>query len=269
MVRKKRTFANFCKPYNIAKIITDWHQMKIYFTAKEYIDNYNLELNVFINDYIDNNENDFLKEQRNLYSICIENLTVWFQESTLAYSTKSQLIGDNFIPEIRNKIFVTDIDDIQNHMKTVDGKYYDQKIRDNLEKSFKKILEFITDKIYQYTFQNQKMNEVITLRDVSNLHSTESYLKEIPNNTKALKWHGTQTEFIELVKALIVNENIKGTQVELIETLSNVFDIEINNPNKLINDIKTRNNGSETLFLDKLKKSLFNYISAEKNKNTR
>ncbi len=87
-----------------------------------------------------------------------------------------------------------------------------------------------------------------------------------PANVNDLKWNGTQTEFIELVKALIENGNIKGTQTETISKLSNVFNIKINNENKLINDIKTRNNGSETLFLDRLQKSLFDYITQEKKK---
>jgi hypothetical protein len=82
----------------------------------------------------------------------------------------------------------------------------------------------------------------------------------------SLNWNGTQTEFIELIKALIENGNIKGTQTEIISKLSNVFNIEIKHPNKLITDIKIRNNGSETLFLDKLQKSLFDYITLEKKK---
>lgn len=94
---------------------------------------------------------------------------------------------------------------------------------------------------------------------------------EIKTSTAAalenmLKWNGTQTEFIELVKSLIENGNIKGTQTEIITKLSNVFNIEIKHPSKLITDIKTRNNGSETLFLDKLQKSLFDYITLEKRK---
>jgi hypothetical protein len=90
--------------------------------------------------------------------------------------------------------------------------------------------------------------------------------KENPNNNNIINWNGTQTDFIELVKALIENGNLKGTQTEIIKSLSNVFNIKINNENKLINDIKIRNNGSETLFLDKLKKTLFDYITLENKK---
>lgn len=90
--------------------------------------------------------------------------------------------------------------------------------------------------------------------------------KQNPKNENDLNWNGTQIEFIELVKALIENGNIKGTQTETIKSLSNIFNFKINNENKTINDIKNRNNGSETLFLDKLKKTLFDYITLENKK---
>ena len=94
----------------------------------------------------------------------------------------------------------------------------------------------------------------------------EKLPQTVPAPENLLNWNGTQTEFIELIKALIENGNIKGTQTEIINKLSNVFNIKINNENKLINDIKTRNNGSETLFIDRLQKSLFDYITLEKKK---
>ncbi|WP_421810555.1 hypothetical protein [Flagellimonas sp.] len=69
-------------------------------------------------------------------------------------------------------------------------------------------------------------------------------------------WSSTQTDFMELVKALIESGSIKdstkkGKQKELIQLLSNSFNIKIKNPDKLISDIKKRNNGSETLLLCK------------------
>ena len=74
-----------------------------------------------------------------------------------------------------------------------------------------------------------------------------------------LEWSGTPTEFIELVKALIVSKVLKGTQKDIINNLSGVFGLKINHPDKLIQDIINRNTGSETLFLDKLKENLYEY----------
>lgn len=90
-----------------------------------------------------------------------------------------------------------------------------------------------------------------------------------PTTSNSLNWNGTQTEFIELTKALIENGNITGTgnQEDKIHQLANLLNFKINNPYKLLNDIKnTRNDESETLFLDKLKRTFFNYITLEKKK---
>lgn len=127
---------------------------------------------------------------------------------------------------------------------------------------FKKGIEVVTTKPYgDLNRVNREFKKHI------NIMVENDNLKPIkPTTENTLKWNGTQTEFIELVKALIENGNVKGTQTEIINKLSNVFNIKINNENKLINDIKTRNNGSETLFIDRLQKSLFDYITLEKKK---
>lgn len=91
----------------------------------------------------------------------------------------------------------------------------------------------------------------------------------VSNHIKSdLIWNGTQTEFMELIKALIESGSIKdsnkkGKQIELVRALSDTLNTNIKNPDKLISDIKNRNNDSETLFLDKLKDHLIAYITKE------
>ena len=75
-----------------------------------------------------------------------------------------------------------------------------------------------------------------------------------------LKFKGNQTQLVELVKALVESEMIEGTQTNAIEQFSKFFDIEINNPNKLIQDIKGKNTDSTTAFLDLLKSNLIEYL---------
>lgn len=101
--------------------------------------------------------------------------------------------------------------------------------------------------------QDQKFNERVGL----------TQQKESSNNNK-IKFYGNQTEFVELIKSLIENGNLKGTQKDIIENCSNFFDIEIKNADITIQKIKGRNNGSETKFLDTLKTTLFDYIKTEK-----
>jgi len=114
----------------------------------------------------------------------------------------------------------------------------DQKLIQNLYYSFKKM----QSKLSEMEYKGEK----------------ETYSK-----IKKLNWQGTQTEFMELIKALIENGTLKGTQKEIIKHASKFFNIEIKNPDKLITDIKKRNIGSETLYIDKLRTSLYNYITKE------
>ena len=110
--------------------------------------------------------------------------------------------------------------------------------------------------------------KIVFLESKLSYFETETTLTE-PTTSNSLNWNGTQTEFIELAKALIENGNITGTgnQEDKINQLANLLNFKINNPYKLLNDIKnTRNDESETLFLDKLKRTFFNYITLEKKK---
>ncbi|MDT0649755.1 RteC domain-containing protein [Autumnicola edwardsiae] len=85
-----------------------------------------------------------------------------------------------------------------------------------------------------------------------------------PNKGKSkIKWEGTQTQLIELIKALIENGSVSGTQKEVIQNISQFFDVEIKYPDKIIQDIKNRNNDNETIFINDLKTSLTNYITKE------
>lgn len=82
-----------------------------------------------------------------------------------------------------------------------------------------------------------------------------------PNNV--LKWHGSKIDLIELSKALIENGTLKGTQKDIINSLGAFFSVDTTNQDKTINDLKKRNNGSETKFLEDLKSNLYNYITKE------
>jgi len=71
-----------------------------------------------------------------------------------------------------------------------------------------------------------------------------------------VKWEGDKIELIELFKALHVSGAITGVQAHLIKQFEAFFLIDLSNHNKSFNDLKIRNNGSETLFIDNLKKAL-------------
>ncbi|WP_228850794.1 RteC domain-containing protein [Aegicerativicinus sediminis] len=80
-------------------------------------------------------------------------------------------------------------------------------------------------------------------------------------NIETVNWKGSQTELIELIKALIENGTIKGKQKDLIPKFCKFFNIEIKDPDSLLKGIKNRSLGSETLFLNNLTKVLQDYIN--------
>lgn len=131
---------------------------------------------------------------------------------------------------------------------------YNIKIGD--EKRFAIILERSINKRCQ--FLNKKKKEL--------LNSEIDIQKNTKEDNTNITFDISQTELIELIKALIENGNIKGKQKEIVENFASFFNISVKYPSKLITDIKNRNIGSETLFIDKLKTSLLNYIQKE---NTR
>jgi len=99
---------------------------------------------------------------------------------------------------------------------------------------------------------------------MSNSHLSkdeENVLQQYQTKKEKVTFNFTQTEIIELTKALIQNGNIKGKQKEIIQIVSSFFETEVNNQDKIITDLSKRNNGSETLFLDKLKTSLNEFLS--------
>lgn len=163
--------------------------------------------------------------------------------------------------------------------------------KNNHKVSFDNVLE----KIYDIDFNENDIIKELQEYRIDYLQNPDMYFEEVNDVTfdkkceleierikinqthilpkaqveNTLQWIGEQTEFIELSKALILNGSItgKGNQEDKINQLANLLNFKINNPYKLLNDIKTtRNNGSETLFLDKLKKTFFDYITLEKKK---
>jgi len=106
-------------------------------------------------------------------------------------------------------------------------------------------------------FENGELNLI-------KIDNKEELPKESQIKTfKTLKWHGTKIDLIELSKALVENGTLKGTQKDIIDSLGAFFDIDTTNQDKTINDMKKRNNGSETKFLTSLKLSLYKFITKE------
>lgn len=154
--------------------------------------------------------------------------------------------------------------DVQNSESSHDG--YSVTGYDNFSTAYELVYNIGHDKFMYSTNAKLKFLESKIIVDLPYQNGSNNENQKVLNS---LNWVGDQTSFIELVKALIENGNIKtnkGEQAKTIDTLSKFFNITINNPNKLITDIKKRNIDSETLFLDQLKKTLLDYVTREKKK---
>lgn len=134
----------------------------------------------------------------------------------------------------------------------------DSQIKINYSKDRKE--EYLTQKAVNLGYDLQFYFDEDALQPSFNL------IEMINNDNESsisVNWNGTQTEFIELIKALIENKTLKGKQKDIIEHASRFFNIVINNPSKTITDIQKRKNGNETLFINKLKTSLLDFINRE------
>lgn len=275
-------FYNFEK-YNdvfcFKKLANDYQPL-----LKTYTDNYQTSKNAFLKEYDENTELRFIEsqlyfcnEEINIQKSIISSLekldreTFYYVRNRISkkYLVYKKVISfpDELDTDLKDK---STINDEPNELKSstiIDFTNQDEDEDEdedllNMHATAENFIKFISNRITSLCLIN-KFLEQRKLEFENELNTT---LSRVPANENLLNWKGTQTEFIELIKALIENGNIKGTQTEIISKLSKVFNIDIKHPNKLITDIKKRNNGSETLFLDKLQKSLLDYITQEKKK---
>lgn len=203
-------------------------------TLNEYKEVYNTRLEIYLIQYEDYSEKDFIDKEIIYFDNCLQTSKIEIREKTRYIGSDMEL--ENYFEYDTDGTFSVNTE-VLSYLKQEGNSeifdYFDLNLCEKFQLSFKKIIEFLQDKKKELTTQTTQ---------------------------KTQKFYGSQIEFIELIKSLIENGNLKGTQKDIIENCKNFFDIEINNPEKTISDINKRNNGSETLFIDKLKNSLFNYI---------
>ena len=199
-----------------------------------------------------NNElSDYLKENDTPSESHFLNSKI--KEVKIALNTIENKTQEDF--ELENKL--TRVILFPDEWKVVQDKYYG-----------KPNYEFYVEKYKTLCLKGRYHNKAELLKlhlkelsiKLARLSNKSEQTKEVKTTSK-IKWKGKQTELIELIKALIENGSIEGLQKDTITVFSEMLDIKINNPDKLIQDIKKRNNKSETIFLDKLKTSLINFIA--------
>jgi|GEM_PF-3341026 len=91
------------------------------------------------------------------------------------------------------------------------------------------------------------------------LKGTEAFSQLNGGRTDSVKWKGTQADAVELIKAMIEQGSLEGTQKDIFKSFEKFFDIELNNCDQKIQKFKHRK-ASPTTYLDELKASLINYL---------
>jgi hypothetical protein len=124
---------------------------EIIYSFKQYQEKYTELLEAFKDDYDDNEEEDFLNEQIKLYIIYIDNVTftaaigLHAEEITYSYNAiRSHIALYNNINEIQEKI--TSLTEIDPNYPSGYQKYINVSSCKKYERSFVKILEFLTIK---------------------------------------------------------------------------------------------------------------------------
>lgn len=109
-----------------------------FFTLTEYKENYERLKGLFIDAYMDNDEEEFISLQIDWYQRCLENtkLEHGFAGDTIGWFPKSILDGNGVIWEVNEKI--------RNENGGID-----QTIAQNLSVSFGKIIKFLNQKLNQ------------------------------------------------------------------------------------------------------------------------
>ena len=227
--------------------------MTIFYSLKEYNNEYENLKNQFISKFNEVEEIDFINGEIVNYSLCsqIVNLPIdkvfsFFWRIDIGTDLKtfsiSQEIKD-FVLE-NHKIYCKIYEDIvtKNRLLRIDS---DAEIEQS-RLIFPKILAFLEGK---KTEMDNQLNP--------NPHTVMTEIEK-------LKWQGTKLEFTELIMALVQSNmlNSELTQKEIFKRMKLFFNVDEFNENDKLKDIRKRTN-TPTPFINTLETSLSNWIKAK------
>ena len=141
---------------------------KVFYSLKEYQSEYQNLVDAFLVDYIDNTEEDFIREQLEFYSICLDNVVfteVWKGNDDITWSEfyiKAEAETQNVIKEIARKILILEREENSLYNN------YDPNVKVELckqyERSFIKIKDFLLIK----SKKEMKINIIYSTQEYSN-----------------------------------------------------------------------------------------------------
>jgi hypothetical protein len=140
-------------------------------------------------------------------------------------------------------------------------KYIDTKLLKSINYSLERTKDFLITKLNELKFKvdfsvNEKGTEILSIKN----NQSDLTIRKIDNSM--LKWEGTETDLIELGKAIYeakyINHNIK--QKEFFNLLMSFFNKNVPNPTKALQNIRNRKI-DETKLIHRLEQKLRDWQS--------
>jgi hypothetical protein len=159
----------------------------------------------------------------------------------LSKDSKDNFLREEAIIFVIRDVFLEDVDEVDDLLNTICNNY----IGYNREGPIK---------IYVDGTILLENNSFLT-KEIDKINQEDS--KELDPNNNKLKWKGSPTELIELLKALKENGSIEGTQKEIISSFANFLNVELGDPKATLQRLVHRS--EKTIFLDKLRLILIKF----------
>lgn len=221
----------------------------IYFTLSKYKETYDFNMSNYLLNNEDFDEIDFIKSEIENYNI---NLKIMSSNPKLAFNEFTNPLTNDYKDDISLKNFIED-----NYLSIGSSIFREHKeqyieikkevLKDNtsskissLKNIFFKIIEFLEMKKNENEMTENKKNNI---------------------SIETLKWQGTQLEFTELFKAVILSNKLNAdlSDIEIFKRLKIFFNVKDFNHYDKLKDIGKRSK-TTTPLLNTLEISLNNWI---------
>lgn len=218
----------------------------IFTTLNEYKETYDLRLQNHLKEYVDYDELHFIEFELEHYKSSYHTANVKYRKIELGSDPKfpfkdyeycQDLIQTQGFLKLKVMQMIIDYDRPSTNL-------YNVELCEKLSQSFSKII----------TYLHQLKNEIINQTTINN--------KQV--STATLTWEGSELEFTELIKSLILTKKISTelSQKETFNRFRDCFNMANFNENDKLRDIRNRTN-TTTPFINKLEISLNNWIKVK------
>jgi hypothetical protein len=225
----------------------------IFTTLNEYKETYDLRLENHLKEYVDYDELHFIKKELEFYISYYDCTNIKRFDIAIGSNPKQPFRDFEYRPEKQDTetsnmqliLMIFDFDKFPIKYDNLElPDFYNIEVCEKLSLSFSKIINYL----------HQLKNAIINQTTIDN--------KQV--STTTLTWEGSELEFTELIKSLILTKKISTelSQKETFNRFRDCFNMANFNENDKLRDIRNRTN-TTTPFIHKLEISLNNWIKVK------